>query len=87
MNNFTKENFLNYIKFSEKLISKRSAERKAGYKETEKYYADTYDAVVLEKKTYYWNGYAALFGCYKSKDPSFVGIFNTSPPIMRLIKP
>lgn len=61
MNNFTKENFLTYIKFRDEVICKRSNERKAGYKKTEKYYADAYDAVVFEKKNYYWNGYAALF--------------------------
>lgn len=49
MEEFSKENFLMYIKHDTK---------------TDKYYSKAYDSVILEKKSLYWNWSAALFSSF-----------------------
>ena len=61
MEKFTKEKFLRYVQHDKKTLDTKPKDLKASYKKRDEYYAKVYDAIVLEKKYFYWNWPAALF--------------------------
>lgn len=61
MDPISKEKFLKYVQHHKKTIDTKPKDLKASYKKRDEYYAKAYDALVMEKRSFYWNWPAALF--------------------------
>lgn len=61
MSTFSKEKFLMYATHGTKSGDNKPQDLKASYARRDDYYAKAYEAIFVEKKSFYWNWPAALF--------------------------
>jgi len=64
MYHFSKEKFLMYVKHDTKSVDEKPKDLTTSYTKRDNYYAKAYDAIILEKKSVYWNWPAAFFQIY-----------------------